>query len=155
MLFQMLIGEIQNLAADDQRLEHMGIRFRAETPQLDLFGPLIVLGGMVALAAVGWLLASWYARRETRVVNNSRRLFRELCRAHGLNRSDRDLLEDMSDWHGLADPVQLFFEPRRFQPAEMHETLNCQAEVAQLQSQLFGKPTNDPASDRGAGAPAN
>jgi hypothetical protein len=147
MLFLTLLADRQILAADDQRLEQMGIRFRAETPQLDLIGPLIVLGGMVALAAVGWLLASWYARRETRVVNSSRRLFRELCRAHGLNRSNRELLEDIADWHELADPVQLFFEPRRFLPPDLHEALKCEAEVAQLQYQLFGKPAN--------GTPAN
>ena len=44
--------------------------------------------------------------------NNAKGLFRELCLAHRLNRSDWWLLSRLAHYHRLNDPAMLFLEPR-------------------------------------------
>ncbi len=125
------------LLAENSRFAHMGNRVKDSKTDLDLTGLFAVLGGLLVLVVLGWGISYWRARRESRVVNSPRALFRELCSAHGMSRAERDLLHEIAQWHNLADPVQLFIEPERFQPAEMHEALNCEAEATELQNRLF------------------
>ena len=133
------------LAAGNNRIAQMGSRFKDSESRLDLTGLLTVLGGMLALVLVCWCLSYWHARRQARIVNSPRLLFRELCHVHGLNHTERELLQEIAQWHELTDPVQLFIEPQRFQPREMHEVLNCEAEVTELQARLFaGESTSLP-----------
>lgn len=124
-------------AAGNKGFAQMGSRGQNTEQSLDLMGLLVVLGAMLALALVAWGFTYWQKRRESRVLNSPRALFRELCGTHGLHRADRELLHEIAQWHGIADPVQLFIEPQRFQPGDMHESLDCEAEANELQTRLF------------------
>jgi hypothetical protein len=97
-----------------------------------------MVGSLALLGFAVWLFTRWYSRRESRPVNSPRALFRDLCRAHQLGHADRKLLREIAEWHGLADPVQLFLEPHRFQAPDMCEALACEAEAELLHSHLFG-----------------
>jgi hypothetical protein len=103
----------------------------------DILGLLFVLAGMLVLVFVAWGFSYWQKWRELRVIDSPRALFKELCAAHSLDRADRELLYEIAQWHQLADPVQLFVEPRLFEPGAMHQDLDCDLEVQELQSRLF------------------
>ena len=111
-----------------------------ETP-IDINALLMVLAGMLVLVLAVWAFAAWQKRRESRVIDSPRALFRELCAAHGLIRDDRELLYDIAQWYGLSDPVQLFLEPQRLQSAEMHTALDCETEAKELFSRLVAVET--------------
>ena len=110
---------------------------RSQEMETDLFGLLVVLAGMLVLVFFAWGFSSWQKWRESRIVDSPRALFKELCAAHSLDRADRELLYEIAQWHQLADPVQLFVEPRLFQPSAMHQDLDCDLEVQELQARLF------------------
>lgn len=122
------------LAADNRGFGRRSQNFEAGT---DVIGLLIVLAAMLLLACLAWGFSYWQKRRALRVMDSPRALFKELCAAHGLHRADRELLYEIAQWHAVADPVQLFFEPQRFQPKEMHEALDCELEAEELQTRLF------------------
>ena len=66
-------------------------------------------------------------------------LFRELCRAHRLNRSRRHLLKNLASARGLANPVLVFAKPECFDIADLPPHLKtAAAELRQLRLQLFG-----------------
>ena len=125
------------LAAGNKGSRQFGSRNQVQETPLNLMALVAVLGGMVALVFVAWAFSAWQKRREGRVLNSPRALFRELCGAHGLIRADRDLLYEIAQWHEIADPVQLFVEPQRFHAAEMHTALDCESEARELHSRLF------------------
>ena len=110
---------------------------RSQQMETDLFSLLVVLAGMLVLVFFAWGFSYWQKRRESRVVDSPRALFKELCAAHSLDRADRELLYEIAQWHQLTDPVQLFVEPRLFQPRAMHQDLDCDLEVQELQTRLF------------------
>ena len=129
------------LAAGNKGVRQFGNRYQVQETPLNLTALLAVLGGMVVLALLAWAFSVWQKRREARVLNSPRALFRELCSAHGLIRADRDLLYEIAQWHEIADPVQLFVEPHRFHAAEMHTALDCESEAKELHSRLFAVET--------------
>jgi hypothetical protein len=124
--------------AQGGRLSQMGSRFRDSAPRGDVTGLLGMIGSLLLLGFAVWSFTRWYSRRESRPLNSPKVLFRELCRAHQLGHADRKLLREIADWHGMADPVQLFLEPQHFQSADMREALACEYEADQLHHRLFG-----------------
>jgi hypothetical protein len=55
-------------------------------------------------------------------------LFRDLCRAHGLDRAQRNLLERLAAAQGLSVPARLFLEPERFARAALGPSLSGEFE---------------------------
>ena len=80
-----------------------------------------------------------------RQYNNPRALFRALCRAHGLDRASRRLLDQLARQQRLADPARLFLEPERFEPANLGASLKSQqARFTSLRDRLFAEPSVAP-----------
>lgn len=76
---------------------------------------VLIVGGLLAAVAI---LVSQTGRRQRRAMpSNPRRLFADLCQAHGLARDDRRLLHRLAGSQGLDAPARLFLEPERFDPA--------------------------------------
>jgi hypothetical protein len=126
------------LAAQD--LPRVWGRFDHQRPADGTNQMLVVVGmaAMVALVMLIWLRAS---RREKRPfsTNSSARLFRELCRAHGLSYANRRLLKRLAAARGLAGPAFVFVEPKHFDTANLPDGLqNSADDVRRLRAQLFG-----------------
>jgi hypothetical protein len=108
------------------------IRLRSTT---DLSSFLSALVLVLAVIGIVLLTKRCVAESERRRTSSPRALFRELCRAHQLSWSDRQLLLKLAAWHALPDPALLFIEPARFQVAAGLD--DYRERLAQLQRQLF------------------
>ena len=130
-----------NLLAEVSRIESMGRKFRGGRTKFDadnVWVGLLVLFGMVV---VFWFLSRLKDRQESsRRVNNPRKLFRELCKAHGLKFFQRRLLKQVARWQRLARPAKLFLEPERLEPRNLSPRLRArQDELAVIGKKLFAE----------------
>jgi hypothetical protein len=94
--------------------------FRSRSVEDNAFEVFLVVGGLVLLCVV-LLVVGRYARRfeNLKSYDSPPELFRELCRAHGLNWSSRRLLKRLAAEWELASRSQLFVEPERFDTARL------------------------------------
>ncbi len=113
-----------------------GVYFRSNTEEV--WAIFIVMGVLVA-SAVLWQLVT--SRAFGRLPSNSPRgLFRELSRAHGLDRSGRRLLKRLAAARGVAPPALLFVHPECFGVEGLPDDLLDQATtIAELEQRLFGE----------------
>lgn len=107
------------LLADDARWRAFGSAFRGERARIQTSDVLAILGIIALVAVIVWGL-SWLLMRSEgeRRAYSPRKLFAQLCRAHGLDRAQRRLLKRLARHHGLTMPAQLFVEPHRFEGLE-------------------------------------
>lgn len=122
-----------------------GVYFRSNTQEV--WAIFIVTGA----AVVGALLWQLFTSRAGGLLssNSPRGLFRELCRAHGLDRPQRRLLKRLAAVRGVAPPVLLFVQPERFTAIDLPDDLSAQAmEIARIEQVLFGEPEADDPTDR-------
>jgi hypothetical protein len=125
------------LAARD--LPRVWGRFDHQRPA-DGVDQMILITALAMLAAVVLLIWLRDGRRPQRhfVSNSAAQLFRELCRAHGLNFSSRRLLKRLAAARGLASPAVLFVEPRHFDAAKLPACLQPAAnDLHHLRARLF------------------
>jgi hypothetical protein len=97
--------------------------------------------GLTALLVVGILLWRLVASRSgDRIPSNSpRRLFRELCRAHGLDMARRRLLKRLAAARGELSPAVLFVQPECFDVDSLpHDWRDAASDIAELGERLFG-----------------
>lgn len=122
------------LLASTDGLEVWG-RFDHERPTYGLGQILLVLAaGLVAIALAVVLLRLCRRFR----TNSSRALFRELCRAHGLNQSSRRALKRLATARGLKNCAVLFVEPRYFETTDLPPALKAAGtEIKLLHDRLF------------------
>jgi hypothetical protein len=105
------------------------------------FGPY----GLTATITVGVILAAWlgwrwYSRFPRRPSNSPRRLFKDLCNAHGLSFRERSLMTHLAGQLRLAQPAILFVEPGLWDERRLGPTLSKRAaELATLRERLFAK----------------
>lgn len=127
------------LLADDSRWQNLGQRFRGSRAQLDEWDisvGIAVVGGLL----VGIFLLSRYASssEKGRRFHSQRKLFRSLCAAHGLERSDGRLLKRLARLHRISHPARLFLEPERFQRLESGRELSAENDAIEaLRRRLF------------------
>lgn len=128
------------LFADDPRWRAFGSAFRGESARIQVSDVLMILGIIALVALAVWGL-SWLLMRSEgeRRAYSPRKLFAQLCRAHGLDRAQRRLLKRVARHHGLTMAAQLFVEPHRFEGLEL--VLADQREaLATLRATLFASP---------------
>lgn len=126
------------LWADREKFRYLGEGFRGEHAQLEawdmLLGLICVLGGLLAL----WGLSKFVARRERAArVYSPDGLFRQLCKAHALDRASSRALMRLAVQEQLEHPARLFLEPERFDRSS--PLVDGQRPLyQQLQRRIFG-----------------
>jgi hypothetical protein len=127
------------LLARRQDLRGMSEGFRSRSMG-DNAAEVAVVAGVLVVICIVLLLIGRYARRFENVksYDSPAELFRELCRAHGLDWPTRRLLKRLAAEWDLAHPASLFVEPERFNPAILPATWNQHAdELERLRAKLF------------------
>ncbi len=128
------------LLADANRFRSLGNHFRgrrAEVDGGDLLTGLILLGCVVL---VGYLLSRLLARQERqRSYNKPAALFRQLCKAHQLDRYQRRLLRELAAAQQVEPAARLFLEPEHFQPSHLGSLVEAE-EILLLRDRLFAVP---------------
>ena len=71
---------------------------------------LLVIGGIAALW-IGLYVWDWLRKAEEPAPDVATSLFVELCRAHRLERGERELLARLAGQRDLAQPAMLFVQP--------------------------------------------
>ena len=130
------------LLAVQRELPRVWGRFDHQHPA-DGMDQLILVGAITALVALIIVVLFRDSRGQPRhfVSTNAGQLFRELCRAHGIDRANRRLLKRLAAARGLASPALVFVEPKHFDPSDLPANLQSSAsDFERLRSQLFALP---------------
>lgn len=101
---------------------------------------LVLIMGATVLVVATWLISNWITRRQkaTFMSNSSSKLFRELCRAHRVPRTDRRLLKKLAAAQGVENAAELFIEPEHFEAAKLPAALKSSAhELREIRHRLF------------------
>ncbi len=134
------------LLAQLARPQELGRRFRGPESQFD-WGDLLGLLLFVAVAAVLVWLLRWLLQRQNGVHRfyHPRRLFLQLCRAHGLSGQDRKLLWQLAQFLQLEHPATLFLLAELWEEEALGESWAPWSEaIRRLRERLFG--SSDPQS---------
>jgi hypothetical protein len=132
------------LFAQADKMRNLGSHFRGETSDFTWHDAVMPVVAFAVVGALLWLAFRFSQSKERRAIDNPRALFRELCRAHGLDTRSMRLLADLARCHGLANPALLFVEPERFEPAYVNVKLPARsAELEELASRLFAPASLD------------
>jgi hypothetical protein len=129
------------LVAEVDRFRSLGSRFRGRSAELR--GDDLLIGLLLLIAAIGLLhlLSRLLARQQRpRAFNKPKALFRDLCRAHALDRASRRLLWELARWRKLDQPGRLFLEPEHFEAPDLSTALKARGEELEaLRDRLFAK----------------
>lgn len=128
--------------------EAMGRNFRGEYAQFHVSDLLSFLALVAVVGATAWFLWRRLAREESgKPYYKPRRLFRELCDAHGLDTPERVLLRDLARAYGMEQPAQIFLQRERFRMEKLPvEWRSRKTEIEALAAQLFAAPAETPQS---------
>ena len=115
------------LLAQAGRAAELSRNFRGSRARFGFGDVLIVVGIFIAVGALVWVLSQFLSRQDrTGRYNQPKRLFRQLCQAHDLDRASRLLLQRLARHQGLDDPARIFLEPERFNPVNVGRDLRDQ-----------------------------
>ena len=128
------------LLAQADKMRNLGSHFRGESTDFTWHDGVMPFVAAVIVVVLLWAAFRFSQGKERRALNNSQALFRELCRAHGLNARGTRLLAELARSHGLVNPALLFVEPERFEPAYVGAKFESRSsEVEALAVRLFGQ----------------
>lgn len=126
------------LLAGQSQYAQMGQRFRPGGGGLDWNQLWLLIALVTCVVGIAWLVSRYLQYREQRNADNPHLLFRELCRAHGLDRHNQQLLRALAHAQRLPSPAHLFIRPDCFDVQHLGDGFESrQAYVAALRSQLF------------------
>lgn len=97
---------------------------------------ILVVVIAVVVAAVFFAVRYFNARR-SKPCYAPLGLFHELCKAHGLNRSQQRLLVEVAEELALEHPSRLFLEPHLFEQANSSQTGERRSHIDALRVRLF------------------
>ncbi len=70
--------------------------------------------------------------------NDSQKLFRELSKAHHLNRGNQRLLRELAEAFQLDQPVEVFLQPALFEACHLPQHMQSERDrLTELQQKLF------------------
>lgn len=120
-------------------LRSMSRGFHGKDAELDLGTAISCMLVAAAFLTAIWVLSRWAAPKERLGSYRSpRALFLALCRAHGLDRSQRRILRRLARLHGMPQPAALFLRPECFVASTLGAELQQQREsVERLHAKLF------------------
>ncbi|HEX4149419.1 MAG TPA: hypothetical protein VHY20_10540 [Pirellulales bacterium] len=140
------------LLADFEVVKNMSNRFHGKQAQLHT-SDLLMGAGLLAIVC----LAAWGLSRLTRKgddqphLHSARNLFRELCRAHHIDRAGRALLQKVARAQNLS-PASLFLDPDGWQPERLDEQCAPQRDQCRaLHERLFAIVAEAEAAEAQAG----
>ncbi len=126
------------LAQAENRFLEMGRNFREAEQNFRWTNVLLVVAVPAVVALITWLLVRYFKSRDYGNYHHPGRLFRELCRAHQLDRTSRHLLSQLAKERELAHPAVLFVEPRHFELHGLNDHWQSrQPTLAALREQIF------------------
>jgi hypothetical protein len=139
---RMTLSSIHSLVllASREELHRVWGRFDHERPGLST-NQLIVIVAMIVFASITAVLWTVLKSRASRTFSSDSptSLFRELCAAHGIKRTDRRLLRKLAEFRGITNPAILFVEPQCFETQHLRSELQASAkELRMLNEKLFG-----------------
>jgi len=117
----------------------MADHFRAESATINPFHIAVLVVILIVIPLAIWALLR-YKRVETAWHNdNPKKLFLNLCEEHGLSRKQTKALQAVRRELRLAEPAQMFVDPRLLTRAMQKPSLEkIRAEIGELGKQLFG-----------------
>ncbi|MEM7516704.1 MAG: hypothetical protein AAF368_07250 [Planctomycetota bacterium] len=126
-------GPLVWLLAQRDRWERLGDNFSGDNARIDLgeIGWLVAVGAGAVLAL--WWLSTLAERLEGRATfrPNPGKMFRELCGAHGLNRSQRTLLRRLAEAAELDHAATLFVREELFDSQRLPAEADALLELKQ------------------------
>lgn len=127
------------LFADQQAIRNVMRGMQGRQTGVDTSGLATALLIFCLFFVCVWGFARVFIKSENGKIQSSpQALFRELCRAHKLTRSDWWFLLRLARHHHLDNPVFLFLEPQRLDPATCGEAWKNHApRLFELQRKLF------------------
>jgi len=130
------------LIARTRELRDMSEGFRSVGFNDKAFETCLVAAGLVAVCLTLFLIGR-YARRfeNLKSYDNAPELFRELCRVHRIDWSNRRLLKRLAAEWEMTSPALLFVEPERFNPARLPAEWQQQALQLESLGRLLFEPT--------------
>jgi hypothetical protein len=135
------------LGQSQERINDVAERFQGGGPQITATHIVVfcVLALLICLAF--WRVARLIALREGHSYYSAKRLFVELCSAHGLDWHNRRLLSRLAHARAAQHPARIFVEPTWFEAADLPAALQpFHQELGALQQQLFATDTARPDS---------
>lgn len=128
------------LLAEDVSFTDLGRNFRDGGNGYNVTHALLALLVFAALGVVIWFVVRYMSQRERRTYNSPRRLFNELCYAHGFNRRERRLLQRLARGQRLDHPALLFVDPQYYQAPRLTDALAARHDqLLHLRDLIFGK----------------
>jgi len=138
MTFSSRFCDIALIARADG-FRHMGDSFRDGNAWRNVGQLVVLLAVIAALIAIPWALSVAVKAAERRANRSPGRLFRELCRVHGLKASSRRLLMRIAQSHSIEHPAAVFLMSECFAAEKLPSTLAAQnVEIAAMREKLFG-----------------
>lgn len=126
------------LLAQQSRIADLGRNFRGANSELSSKDLFLVSFVVIAVAILVAVLKRLSRETPQRPTNSPRRLFRDLCRLHGLDRSTRRLLKRLARQQQLDHPSRLFVEPERFDAHNLGSLAGDQRRLHAIRQRLFG-----------------
>jgi hypothetical protein len=119
--------------------EDFGRGFRGATSQLS-WTDLVPYAVAAVLAGGSIALYRWLKNRNdfAQACDDPKKLFRELCAAHGLDRASQRLLARLAHVWQYPQPAQVFVTPTAFEPERLPAAMQRKAaELKRLRELLF------------------
>lgn len=134
-----LLLRLPVLLADQQAIRNVMRGLHKQQGNFDGSGLTTALLMFCLFFVSVWGVSRLFMSDDGRTVpNSSRRLFNELCRAHGLSRRDWWLLIRLARHHRLSDPAVLFLDANWLDPARGGAAWQRHASrLRELESALF------------------
>lgn len=150
------LGVLLAAGQNFDKFKQMGAELRRRTTDGagDDFALLAIIATVVPLLVLALMILVKFQEKHENL-NSPKGLFRELARAHGLDRAERHLLLELAARHQLTDPARVFLEPERFDPALLtaHNPTRA-AQLDALRTRLFQRDLPTPASPGAARHPS-
>jgi hypothetical protein len=119
--------------------QRLGDGFRSSTNPWQMSELAPYLAGLGLAALVGLLVHFWRQHNDMSLrCDNPRKLFRELCQAHGLDAQQRRLLLEVAEAACPYQPALVFLQPQSFAAERLPPALaERAAELTSLRERLF------------------
>ncbi len=128
-----------NLLAQFSRWERLGDGLHRSRGRVDLIEMLPYVIGVAVVVAIVFAVAKYIKYNDlSKPCDDPQKLFREISKAHGLDRSSQRVLRQLADALGYLQPAEVFITPSAFEANQLPEELRDEeARICELRELLF------------------